>query len=62
MAFGGLRRKFTNMADADSETPEEKLAFLKKHGVVVETPVLLIDPPSPPYTWRPLPLGGTAKR
>ncbi|KAJ1488670.1 hypothetical protein T484DRAFT_1938693 [Baffinella frigidus] len=26
------------MGDADSETPEEKLAFLKKHGVVVETP------------------------
>jgi hypothetical protein len=36
------------MADADSETPEEKLAFLKKHGVVVETPVILLHHSSSP--------------
>lgn len=44
------------MGDADSETPEEKLAFLKKHGVVVETPVPphRSDPPinMPCHDWH----------
>jgi hypothetical protein len=32
------------------ETTEEKMAFLKKHGVVIETPVCS-DPNNTRFTW-----------